>query len=72
MKTTIFLLLTGLITFFPHPAKAQEDGEVFSININKACAKVAGIPYASDGFSDEEWGKFQNCREFMKQFIQND
>lgn len=72
MKTAIFSILTSLIVFYPHPTKSQEDGEVFFININKVCAKVVDIPYASDNFSDEEWEKFKNCREFMKTFIQND
>ncbi len=32
-----------------------------SENINRFCAKVVGIPYASDNFTDEEWNRFQYC-----------
>jgi len=34
-----------------------------SEDINKFCAYVVGIPYASDNFTDEEWGRFKYCRE---------
>lgn len=34
--------------------------------INKFCAYVVGIPYASDNFSDEEWKRFQYCRDHLK------
>lgn len=72
MKNHLFLILTGLIVFSPFTAKAQEEREVYSININKACAAIVKIPYASDNFSDKQWNEFVNCRRFMKQFIQND
>lgn len=31
--------------------------------INKFCSYVVGIPYASDNFTDEEWKRFEYCRE---------
>jgi hypothetical protein len=34
--------------------------------INRFCAYVVGIPYASDNFTDEEWERFQFCREQLK------
>lgn len=37
-----------------------------SENINKFCAYVVGIPYASDNFTDEEWNRFVYCRESLK------
>jgi hypothetical protein len=37
-----------------------------SEEINKFCAYVAGIPYASDNFTDEEWERFVFCREHLK------
>lgn len=40
----------------------NQDPEV----INKFCAAVVGIPYASDNFSDEEWKRFQYCRNHLK------
>ncbi len=38
------------------------------VNVNRVCAKIVGIPYASDNFSDAEWQKFKNCVRFMRQF----
>ena len=37
-----------------------------SEEINKFCAYVVGIPYASDNFTDEEWDRFVYCREHLK------
>jgi hypothetical protein len=37
-----------------------------SEEINKFCATVVGIPYASDNFTDEEWNRFVYCREHLK------
>lgn len=34
--------------------------------INKFCAYVVGIPYASDNFTNEEWNRFVFCREHLK------
>ena len=56
--------LTVLFLLVALPAQA----EVTSINVNKACAAIVGIPYASDNFSDEEWEQFQQCRNFLNQF----
>lgn len=44
----------------------SQDSEV----INKFCAYVVGIPYASDNFTDEEWKRFQYCRENLKLYNQ--
>lgn len=37
-----------------------------SEEINKFCATVVGIPYASDNFTDEEWNRFVYCREHLQ------
>ena len=37
-----------------------------SESINKFCADVVGIPYASDNFSNEEWERFVYCRESIR------
>ena len=37
-----------------------------SNEVNKFCAEVVGIPYASDNFSDEEWERFVYCRESIR------
>lgn len=37
-----------------------------SEQINKFCAAVVGIPYASDNFSDEEWQRFVYCRDHLQ------
>lgn len=51
----IELLASALIT-------SSNQSEV----INKFCAYVVGIPYASDNFTDEEWNRFVYCRENLK------
>jgi hypothetical protein len=33
--------------------------------INRYCARVVGIPYASDNFTDSEWQQFELCRNIM-------
>ena len=37
-----------------------------SESINKFCADVVGIPYASDTFTDDEWERFVYCRESIR------
>ena len=34
-------------------------------SVNRFCAKVVGIPYASDNFSQEEWERFKYCRDTL-------
>ena len=34
-------------------------------SVNRFCAKVVGIPYASDNFTDEEWERFKYCRNTL-------
>jgi hypothetical protein len=58
-------LLLLLPLLFVAPVSAQE---VYSININRFCAKIVGIPYASDNFSDEEFEKFKKCLRFVQSF----
>jgi hypothetical protein len=59
------LLLLPFIVFNTLPVSAQE---VYSININRVCAAIVQIPYASDNFTDEEWQQFKDCLNFMGQF----
>lgn len=60
MKTLLpFLFL------LPLPLSAQE---VYSINTNRLCATIVGIPYASDNFSDEEFEEFKKCLRFVRSF----
>ena len=49
------ILISQLLT----PLEASEE-------VNKFCADVVGIPYASDNFSYEEWERFVYCREGVK------
>lgn len=60
MKTLLALLI-----LLPVSVSAQE---VYSINVNKMCAAIVDIPYASDNFSDEEWEEFKDCLSFVEQF----
>jgi hypothetical protein len=57
--------LMSLALLLPVPVSAQE---VYSININRVCAAIVQIPYASDNFTDEEWEQFKICLKFMKQY----
>lgn len=36
-----------------------------SEQVNRFCAYVVGIPYASDNFTDEEWKRFEYCRNHL-------
>lgn len=57
-----FLIFLSIFAF--SPVKAQE---IITVNANRVCAAIVGIPYASDNFTDVEWNKFQKCLKFMKQ-----
>ena len=61
MKT----LLASTVILFSPTAFAQE---VYPINVNKLCAAIVGIPYASDNFSDKEWQKFNVCVKNVKKY----
>jgi hypothetical protein len=57
--------LLSLALLLPAPVSAQE---VYSININRVCAAIVQIPYASDNFTDKEWEQFKTCLKFMRQY----
>jgi hypothetical protein len=57
--------LLALLVFLPISVSAQE---IYAINVNKMCAAIVGIPYASDNFTDKEWEEFKECVEFVKYF----
>jgi hypothetical protein len=48
----------------PMGAKA----EMVTINLNRVCAAIVGIPYASDNFTDAEWEDFKECRDYLRRF----
>lgn len=60
-KLLLIPFLIGLST----PVSAQE---IYSINVNRLCATIVDIPYASDNFTDEEWKQFTDCMSFVEQF----
>ncbi len=62
MKNFIFLLPF----LFIQPASANE--MMVNVNVNRLCAAIVQIPYASDNFSDEEWEQFKQCLQFVRQF----
>jgi len=62
MKNLIPLLVIPFVS--ATPAKA----EMITINVNRVCATIVDIPYASDNFSDEKWEQFKDCVFFMEQF----
>ena len=62
MKKLAFLLPLLLIK----PASANE--MMITVNVNRVCAAIVDIPYASDNFSDAEFQKFKQCLRFVRQF----
>lgn len=60
------LLSLPFLLAFATPASANE--MMITVNVNRVCASIVQIPYASDNFSDEEWKQFQKCVRFMRQF----
>lgn len=62
MKNLVFLLPFLLF----QPAGANE--MMVNLNVNRLCAAIVQIPYASDNFSDEEWQDFTQCLRFVRQF----
>ena len=58
-------LLLSLIILAATPVQAQEYA---TINVNRVCAAMVGIPYASDDFSDAEFQQFQDCVKYIEQF----
>jgi hypothetical protein len=47
---------------------APAHAEIITVNVNRVCAAIVGIPYASDNFSDEEWVDFKECRDYLQRF----
>ena len=62
MKKLAFLLPF----LFCQAAGANE--MMISVNVNRVCAAIVNIPYASDNFSDAEFQKFKQCLRFVRQF----
>jgi hypothetical protein len=60
------LLAIPFLIAFATPAFADE--MMITVNVNRVCASIVQIPYASDNFSDAEWKQFQKCVQFMRQF----
>jgi hypothetical protein len=59
-------LIPLLVIPFVQPAYASD--MMIHINVNRVCAAIVQIPYASDNFSDEEWEQFKDCVAYMRQF----
>lgn len=62
MKTIIPLLVIPFAT----PAFAND--MMIRINVNRVCASIVNIPYASDNFSDKEFEKWKKCVAYIRQF----
>jgi hypothetical protein len=62
MKTILSILVIPFTIAFPAQA------EMITINVNRVCAAIVNIPYASDDFSDEEWEQFKNCLIYLQKF----
>ena len=57
-------LLAAAIIALPIGAKA----EMVTINLDRVCAAIVDIPYASDNFTDAEWEDFKECRDYLRRF----
>jgi hypothetical protein len=57
-------IIAAAIIALPIGAKA----EMVTINLNRVCAAIVGIPYASDNFTDAEWEDFKECRDYLRRF----
>jgi hypothetical protein len=57
-------IIAAAIIALPMGAKA----EMITINVNRVCAAIVGIPYASDNFTDAEWEDFKECRDYLQRF----
>ena len=62
MKTIIPLLVIPFT--FSFPVKA----EMITVNVNRVCASIVNIPYASDNFSDKEFEKWKKCVAYIRRF----
>jgi hypothetical protein len=62
MKTIIPLLIIPFTVTLPVQA------EMITVNVNRVCAAIVDIPYASDNFTDEEWEQFVDCRAYLRRF----
>lgn len=60
----LLAILPIIFTAFP----AQANDMMIYVNVNRLCASIVNIPYASDNFSDEEWKRFQQCVKYIRQF----
>ena len=41
---------------------------IITVNVNRVCAAIVDIPYASDNFSDAEFQKWKECVAYLRQF----
>jgi hypothetical protein len=55
-----------LILLFATPAFAND--MMIRINVNRVCAAIVNIPYASDNFTDAEFEKWKECVAYFHQF----
>ena len=62
MKAIIPLLVIPFAT----PAFAND--MMIRINVNRVCASIVNIPYASDNFSDKEFEKWKKCVAYIRRF----
>jgi hypothetical protein len=62
------LLILPFLLAVAAPVSASANEMMINVNVNRVCAAIVNIPYASDNFSDEEWKQFQQCVRFMRQF----
>jgi hypothetical protein len=60
------LLFAIPVLFSALPVQATD--MMVNVNVNRLCAAIVDIPYASDNFTDLEWQQFQDCVKYVRQF----
>lgn len=51
------------------PAFATE--ETITINVDRVCSNLVGVPYATDSLSDAKWQEFTNCRNYLRSYSES-
>jgi hypothetical protein len=56
------------LIIIPFTLATPAQAEMITVNVNRVCAAIVNIPYASDNFTDKEWEQFKNCRNFLRRY----
>ena len=60
--------LIPLLAILPFSTPAFANDMMIRINVNRVCASIVNIPYASDNFTDKEFEKWKKCVAYIRRF----